>query len=78
MWLLSFPPALLGIAVLTNFKGIASRFYSTAARSWNKSAGHEGDYEAAWSFNGYRYVTGIAFCGIAVLIGILYGLLGGR
>lgn len=77
VWVFSIPALLLGIAVLTNFKGIGSRFYDLEARSWTKAGIGSAEYKADHSFNGYRYSRGLAFCALAILIAVLYGVLAG-
>ena len=77
MWVSSIPALLLGIAVLTDFKGIGSRFYDIEARSWDKAGISSAEYKADHSFSGYRYSRGFAFCALALLIAVLYGVLDG-
>lgn len=77
VWVFSLPALLLGIAVLTDFRGIGSRFYDIEARSWEKADIGSAEYKADHSFNGYRYTRSLALCAIAVVIVVLYGVLAG-
>ncbi len=76
MWVLSFPAFAMGLAILTDFRGITSRLYNREARSWKKAGISADEYKATQSFNAYRYSVGIFLCVASVVIAVLYGVIG--